>query len=117
MVVCGLAGRRGASLGGRGEGGTVGARIRGLGVSGWRGGGVLGPIPSGGGGVGTRNTGPYIDIHTCIYIIIYIYIKSQDGCFLHLGHRSNRGLSPVVGVLCGSHPRLPCLESTGSSPT
>ena len=29
-----MPGRRGASLGGRGEGGTVGARIRGLGVSG-----------------------------------------------------------------------------------
>ena len=40
MVGCGLAcPGRGASLGGRGEGGTVGARIRGLGVSGWGGGG------------------------------------------------------------------------------
>ena len=58
MVGCGLAcpggagvpGCRGASSGGRGGGGTVGDRIRGLGVSG-RGGGVLGdPYHMGGGG-------------------------------------------------------------------
>ena len=75
MVGCGLAcpgggvpGCQGASSGGRGGGGTVGARIRGLGVSGW-GGGVPGrPIPYGGagGGVATRNTGPYIYIYSII---------------------------------------------------
>ena len=53
----------GASSGGRGGGGTVGARIRGLGVSGPGGGGALGgPYHMGGGGVATRNTGPYIHI-------------------------------------------------------
>ena len=40
----------GASSGGRGGGGTVGARIRGLGVSGPGGGGSWGTIPYGGGG-------------------------------------------------------------------
>ena len=52
-----MPGCRGASSGGRGGGGTVGARIRGLGVSG----GVLGDHTIWGGvGVATRNTGPYI---------------------------------------------------------
>ena len=59
-----MPGCRGASSGGRGGGGTVGARIRGLGVSGrGGGGGVGGPIPSGEKGVATRNTGPYIHIY------------------------------------------------------
>ena len=57
-----MPGCRGASSGGRGGGGSVGDRIRGLGVSG-RGGGGKGlkdPYHMGGGGVATRNTGPYI---------------------------------------------------------
>ena len=50
-----MPGCRGASLGGRGEDGTVGARIGGSGS--WVE-GPWGPIPSGGGGgVATRNTG------------------------------------------------------------
>ena len=55
-----MPGCQGASSGGRGGGGTVGDRIRGLGVSGRGRGGPGGPIPSlgGGGGVATRNTGP-----------------------------------------------------------
>ena len=63
MVGCGLAcpggGCRGVGVRG---GGTVGARIRGLRVSGVGGGGVSwGTTPyAGGGGVATRNTGPYI---------------------------------------------------------
>ena len=62
-----MPGCRGASSGGRGGGGTVGDRIRGLGVSGRGGGGrgVLGDPyhmegGGGGGGVATRDTGPYI---------------------------------------------------------
>ena len=87
MVGCGLAcpgggvqGCRGASSGGRGGGGTVGARIRGLGVSGQGGGGVLGdpyPLGGGGGGVATRNTGPYIYIYIYIckcLLTFYMYI-------------------------------------------
>ena len=71
MVGCGLAcpgggvaGVSGCEFRGRGGGGTVGDRIRGLGVSGRGGGGGLGPIPygGGGGGVATRNTGPYIGL-------------------------------------------------------
>ena len=48
----------GASSGGRGGGGTVGARIRGLGVSGpaW------GTIPDGGGGSNTEHGTIYIYI-------------------------------------------------------
>ena len=69
MVGCGLAclggggaGVSGCEFRGRGGGGTVGARIRGLRVSGRRagGGGPGGPYHMGGGGVATRNTGPYI---------------------------------------------------------
>ena len=85
MVGCGLAcpgggvaGVSGCEFGG--GGGTVGDRIRGLGVSGR--GGAGGPIPDGGGGggVATRNTGPYIHIdiyiyiYVCIIYILYIYI-------------------------------------------
>ena len=67
MVGCGLAcpggggaGVSGCELGGWGGGGTVGARIRGL-VSGGGGSWAIW-----GGGVATRNTGPYI------YIYIYM---------------------------------------------
>ena len=81
MVGCGLAclggggaGVSGCEFRGRGGGGTVGARIRGLRVSGRRagGGGVLGDhtIWGGGGGVATRNTGPYI---YTISRYVYIY--------------------------------------------
>ena len=65
-----MPGCRGASSGGRGGGGTVGDRIRGLGVSGPWGGGVLGDPyhmgGGGGGGVATRDTGPYI----CTYVMV-----------------------------------------------
>ena len=67
-LVVGVPGCRGASSGGRGGGGTVGARIWGLGVSGRGGGGVLGDpyhIGGGGGGLATE--------HATIYIYIYIY--------------------------------------------
>ena len=72
MVGCGLAcpclswgggaGVSGASSGGRGGGGTVGDRIRGLRVSGPGGGGGSWGTHTiwGAGGVATRNTGPYI---------------------------------------------------------
>ena len=61
-----MPGCRGASSGGRGGGGTVGDRIRGLGVSGRGGGGRswgTHTILGGGGGVATRDTGPYIYIY------------------------------------------------------
>ena len=83
-----MPGCRGASSGGRGGGGTVGDRIRGLGVSGPRGGGGPGgPIPyGGGGGVATRDTGPYI------YIYIYSWGDGWMGTALEmLGWRAFEG--------------------------
>ena len=64
-----MPGCRGASSGGRGGGGTVGDRIRGLGVSGPRGGGGSWGTHTiwGGGGGGGSNTG-----HGTIYIYIHI---------------------------------------------
>ena len=72
MVGCGLACPGGGSAGVSGckfrgsGGGTVGARIRGARGLG-PGGGVLGDPyhMGGGGGVATRNTGPYIYIYIC----------------------------------------------------
>ena len=66
----------GASSGGRGGGGTVGARIRGArGLGPGGGGGLLGDHTIwGGGGVATRNTGPYM--------YIYIYKLCLRACFL-----------------------------------
>ena len=67
-----MPGCRGASSGGWGAAGTVGDRIRGLGVSGRWGGGVLGDpyhMGGGGGGGGGSNTE-----HGTIYIYIYIYL-------------------------------------------
>ena len=73
-----MPGCRGASSGGRGGGGTVSDRIRGLGVSGRGGGGGGGPIPYGG-GVATRNTGPYIYIVLYTYsMCIYIYTRAFE---------------------------------------
>ena len=78
MVGCGLAcpGGGGAGVSGcefrRGEGGTVGARIRGSGSRVGGAGGLGDPYHlGGGGGVATRNTGPYI--YTYIYIYFYTY--------------------------------------------
>ena len=62
-------------------GGTVGDRIRGLGVSG-RGGGVLGDPyhMGGGGGVATRNTGPYIYIYIYIHTYLHIHFVNALSC-------------------------------------
>ena len=73
MVGCGLGcpgdrvpGCRGASLGDCGEGGTVGARIRGLGVSGW------------GGVWGTHTIYIYIQYIIIQYIYIYVPIINEQ---------------------------------------
>ena len=58
----------GASSGGRGGGGTVGARIPGLGVSGPGGGALGGPYHMGGGGGGSNTE------HGTIYIYIYVFV-------------------------------------------
>ena len=75
MVSCGLAcpGGGGAGVSGcefRGGGGTVGARIRGLGVSG-PGGGLLGDhtIWGGGGGSNTEHGTIYIYICICCFFL------------------------------------------------
>ena len=70
ITMCIYTQRPGASSGGRGGGGTVGARIRGLGVSGRAGGGVSwgNPYHLGGGEGGRQQHG----IHGTIYIYIYM---------------------------------------------
>ena len=62
----------GASSGGRGRGGTVGARIRGLGVSGPGGGGALGgPYHMGGGGGGSNTE--HGTIYICsFYVLLFV---------------------------------------------
>ena len=64
----------------------------GLGVSGRAGGS---PIPSGGGGVATRNTGPYIYIytHTDLYVDTYAHPPPPPGwSTLHAFHVVNEHL-------------------------
>ena len=69
----GVSGCQGASSGHRGGGGTVGARMRGLGLSG-RGGGVLGDPyhPGGGGGGVAGGRGGSTTEDRTSYIYIYI---------------------------------------------
>ena len=78
MVGCGLAcpgvgvqGCRGASSGGRGGGGTVGGLGPGGGVPG-------GPYHmGGGGGVATRNTGPYIYVYTHFSMYFRVPVQTR----------------------------------------
>ena len=115
MVGCGLAcpggGGGGASGWGRGEGGTVGARIRRLGVSGWRGGGSWGTHTIWGGGVATRNTGPYIYIYVfiyiyiymCIYICVYIYVYVYTYIYIYIwghGEKMCHSKEPIFSRPC-----------------
>ena len=104
-----MPGCRGASSGGRSGGGTVGARIRGLGVSG-RGRGVLGDHT----GVATRNTGPYIYIY--IYTHVQTSIDMSSFPFGVDGETKERSpTDPRGGVLDGGGGALLLVRSLRSS--
>ena len=86
-----MPGCRSASSGGRGASGTVGDRIRGLGVSGrWGGAGPGGPIPYGGGGGSNTE-------HRTIYRYIHIYIYMKKS-LQHL-HEWHPFLN-LIGLAC-----------------
>ena len=124
MVGCGLAcpggggaGCRGASSGGRGGGGTVGDRIRGLGVSG-RGGGGGGSWKNpyhmgGGGGSNTEHGTIYTYIHMCIDSHTHMY----SHVWIHDMYGSPQGGRPASIAKRGSESlRLGARRATPAVP-